>query len=71
MVRLRVDEILKEKNKSVYWLFNNYFPAMGYTNLNNIIKNKTKRIAYTTLDIISDALDVPVADLFEKIPEDE
>ena len=71
MVRLRVDEILKEKKKSVYWLFNNYFPSMGYTNLNNIIKNKTQRIAYTTLDIMSDALDVPVSELLEKIPEEE
>ena len=44
---------------------------MGYTNLNNIIKNKTQRIAYTTLDIMSDALDVPVSELLEKIPEEE
>lgn len=68
MVRLRVKEILVKEKKSVWWLYKNYFPNMGYTNLNNIIKNKTKRISYSTLDIMSIALHVPVSELLEQIP---
>ena len=71
MVRLRVKQILVEQKKSVWWLYKNYFPKMGYTNLNNIIKNKTKRISYSTLDIISEALDVPAKDLLEQVPNPE
>lgn len=71
MVRLRVDEILKKKKKSVYWLYINYFPFMGYTNLNNVIKNKTQRVSYETLEKFSEALDVPVSELLEKIPNKE
>lgn len=71
MVRLRVDEILKKKKKSVYWLYVNYFPSMGYTNLNNVIKNKTQRIGYETLEKFSEALEVPVSELLEKIPNKE
>lgn len=69
MVRLKVDKILKKQGKSVYWLYINYFHSMGYTNLNNIVKNKTQRIGYNTLDILSEALKVPISDLFEKLPE--
>lgn len=71
MVRLRVDEILKKKKKSVYWLYVNYFPSMGYTNLNNVIKNKTKKVSYESLEKFSEALDVPVSELLEKIPNKE
>lgn len=71
MVRLKVDEILKKKKKSVYWLYINYFPSMGYTNLNNVIKNKTQRISYETLEKFSEALDVPISELLEKIPNKE
>ena len=71
MVRLRVDEILKKKKKSVYWLYVNYFPSMGYTNLNNVIKNKTKKVSYESLEKFSEALDVPVSELLEKIHNKE
>lgn len=69
MVLLRVDEILKKQGKTVYWLYVNYFPSMGYTNLNNMIKNKTQRISRQTLDILSEALNVPVGELFKKKKE--
>lgn len=71
MVRLKVDEILKKKKKSVYWLYINYFPSRGYTNLNNVIKNKTQRISYEALEKFSEALDVPISELLEKIPNKE
>ena len=46
MVRLRVKEILKEKNKSKYWLFNklNDIENISYSNFNNLVENKTKSI---------------------------
>lgn len=71
MVRLRVQDILKKRKLSVYWLYTNYFPSMGYTNLNNIIKNKTQKVSYEALEKFSEALDVPISELLEKIPNKE
>ncbi len=63
MLRLRIDQILKEKNKSKYWLFKKLEP-MSYQNFNNIYSNKTSSIKFDTLEKLSKALEVPVGDLF-------
>ena len=44
MLRLRVNEILKQQNKSRYWLNNQM--GMTYTNLRRIIDNETTSIRY-------------------------
>ena len=63
MLRLRIDQILKEKNKSKYWLFKKLEP-MSYQNFNNIYSNKTSSIKFETLEKLSKALEIPVGDLF-------
>ncbi|MDY5641352.1 MAG: helix-turn-helix transcriptional regulator [Lachnospiraceae bacterium] len=68
MVRLRIQEILIEKEKSKYWLCKK-MQGMSYQNLLFIVTNKTNKISFDTLDKLSKALEVPVGDLFEQIEE--
>ena len=51
MLQLNVLNILKEKNKSKYWLFNqlNNIKPISYTNFNNLVTNKTQSIKYSAL----------------------
>ena len=65
MVKLRINEILRKQNKSKYWLWKK-LDGISYQNLNNIIENKTAKISFESLDIISKALSVPVGLLFEQ-----
>lgn len=67
MLRLRIESILKEQGHSKYWLFKQM--DMSYQNLNRIINNQTSSIRFDILERISDLLEVPVGDLFEKIDE--
>ncbi len=66
MLKLRIDQILKERNKSKYWLFKRLEP-MSYQNFNKIYTNSTSSIKFETLEKLSDALEVPVGELFVKI----
>ena len=68
MVQLRIEEILQEQGKSKYWL-NQKMGNMCYRNFNNIINNNTTSIRFETLDRLSKALNVPVGDLFQEIPD--
>lgn len=64
MVKLRVEEILKEQGKTRYWL--NKRMEMHYVSFKNMIENNTTSIRFETLDKLSTLLDVPIGDLFEK-----
>lgn len=68
MIKLNVVEILKQKGKSKYWLFNelNKYDPMSYTNFNNIVENKTKSIKYDNIDKFCKILDCEPNDLFKK-----
>lgn len=68
MLRIRLDEILKEKGQTKYWLFKMLEP-MSYQNFNRIYKNETSSIKFSTLERLSDVLDVSISDLFQKIPD--
>ncbi len=61
-VKLRIDEILKEKQMSKYQL--NLRLQMGYKNLDNIVKGKVTSIRLDTLDKLATALDVTIGELF-------
>ena len=69
MVRLRVLEILKEQGKTRYWL--NKRMEMHYVSFKNMIENNTSSIHFDTLDKLSNILNVPVGDLFEKESPDD
>ena len=65
MYELNVINILKKKNKSKYWLFNqlNNIKPISYTNFNNIVSNKTKSIKYSTLTNLCNILNCTPNDL--------
>jgi len=67
MVRLRVLEILEERNLTKYWLFKRL--EMTYTAYNKLLRNETRSIHFETLDKLSTILDCPVGDLFEKVED--
>ena len=69
MVRviLRVDDILKEKVKTRYWLCKRM--EMHYVSFKKMIENETNSIRFDTLARLSEILDVPVGDLFQKSDE--
>lgn len=67
MVRLRVTELLEERNLSKYWLWKRL--GMSYDNYNKMIKNETHSIRYDIIDSIMKNLDCPLEDLFEVIPD--
>lgn len=68
MVRLRVLDILEEKNLTKYWLWKRL--GMSYDNFNHMIKNETNSIRYEILDSLMHILECPIEDLFE-ITEDK
>lgn len=69
MIRLRVLDILKERNLSKYWLYKQI--DMSYQNFNRMVQNETASIRYETLNKLSNILDCPVGDLFEKLEDKE
>lgn len=69
MVRLRVLDILKERNLTKYWLFKRL--EMTYTAYNKMLTNQTTSIHFETLNKLSDILGCPVGDLFEKIEDND
>ena len=68
MLRLRILDILKEQGHTKYWLYKQM--DMSYQNFNRIVNNETTSIRFDILDKISNFLNVPVGDLFEKIADD-
>lgn len=69
MVRLRVAELLEERNLTKYWLWKRL--GMSYDNYNKMIKNETHSIRYDIIDSMMKILDCPLEDLFEIIEDDE
>ncbi len=64
MVYLRVNELLKEKNKSKYWLIKNM--EGSYQAISRLINNETIAIHFDTIDKICNLLDCEPGDLFKK-----
>ena len=73
MVRLNVKNLLKEKKKTKYWLFNmlNNVGNISYTNFNNLVENKTGSIKYSNIDKLCKILDCTPNYLFEITDEND
>lgn len=73
MVRLNVKNLLKEKKKTKYWLFNmlNNIGTISYTNFNNLVENKTGSIKYSNIEKLCKILDCTPNDLFEITDDNE
>ena len=63
-MHFRIDEILKEKGKTRYWLYMQL--GLSYQNFKNLIENKTKAIKFENLKAICDILECTPNDLFSE-----
>ena len=63
MLKLRVNEILKEQGKTKYWLNKNL--GMSYDNLCKMVNNQTKSISYTNIEAMCMLFGVTPNELFE------
>ena len=61
-VKFRIDEILKEKGKSRYWLYIQL--GLSYQNFKKILENQTTSIKFENLKAICDILECTPNDLF-------
>lgn len=63
MIRFNIEKLLKEKNKSKYWLCQN----MNITsrNLNRVIHGETSSISFKYLEELCKYLDCSLEDLME------
>ena len=62
-MKLRVEEILKEKGKSKYWLYIRL--GLSYQNFNKIVNNETAGIKFKTLESLCDILECTPNDIFK------
>jgi len=64
VMKLRIKEILQQKEKTKYWLYSQL--GLSYQNFNKIINNQTSSIKFDNLKAICDILDCTPNDLFEE-----
>lgn len=63
MVRLRVLELLEERNKTKYWLYKQL--GMSYQNFSKMINNQTKSIQYENIYAMCNIFGITPNELFE------
>ena len=61
-MHFRIDEILKEKGKTRYWLYMQL--GLSYQNFKRILENETGSIKFENLKAICDILECTPNDLF-------
>ena len=61
-MKFRILEILEEKGKTKYWLYNQL--GLSYQNFNRLVSNETKGIKLENLQALCDILDCTPNDLF-------
>lgn len=67
MIYIRVNELLKQKKKSKYWLVKHM--GSGYQAVSNLMNNETSGIYFDTLDKICDILDCEPGDVLVRRKE--
>lgn len=63
MIYLRINEILKEKNKSKYWFIKNM--EGSYQAISHMMNNETTSIRFSTLEKICDVLNCTPGELIK------
>ena len=63
MIRLRALDLLKENNRSKYWLYMQL--GMSYQNFNKMVNNETKSIRYENIETMCRLFDCTPNELFE------
>jgi len=56
MIKLRINEILEERNKSLYWLSQK--SGITYSALHNLANKQPQSVYFSTLEKIMEALDI-------------
>lgn len=64
MVYLKIDEILKEKNKSKYWLVKKL--EGNWKSVSDMIEKQTISIHFDTIDRLCNVLNCTPGELFKK-----
>lgn len=67
MIRINIDKILAEQNKTCFWLAKE--AKLGYNNLKKLTANDTDSIKFENLEVIARTLGVGVADIIEIIED--
>lgn len=62
LIELRALELLKENNKTKYWLYKQL--GMSYQNFNKMINNETKSIRYENIETMCRLFNCTPNDLF-------
>ena len=62
-MKIIIDNVLKEQNKSRYWLANQ--TGITYPNITNLCNNKTSSIKFEMIDKLCNALKCNPNDIFE------
>ena len=63
-MRFRILEILKQKEKTKYWLYIQL--GLSYQNFNNLVNNRTGSIKFENLKALCYILECTPNDLFEE-----
>ncbi len=63
MIYLRINELLKEKNKSKYWFVKNM--GQGYQSLSKLMNNETISVRFETLEKICKLLECEPGDIIK------
>jgi len=61
MLKITIDEVLKEKGKTKYWLIKE--TELNFHTVTNLVKNKTTAINFETLEKICKALECTPNDI--------
>lgn len=69
MVRLRLKELLKERNVTLYWLAEQ--PGLKYPTLRKIVREETKGVDFNTLNLICMHLKCKLSELIVRDEESE
>ncbi len=67
MIRLRVLDILEERNLTKYWLDKKM--ELSYQNLNKMLNNETQSIRFENIEKLCRALECSPNDIFEITPD--
>ncbi len=63
MIKVKIDEILEQQGKSLYWLAQ--ATELTYPTIHKLVGGNTKSISFDTLERICKALEVDISDILE------
>jgi DNA-binding Xre family transcriptional regulator len=62
-MKINIEQVLKNQNKTMYWLSKE--TGIAYPTIHNIVKGKTEKIEFGTMEKIAKALDASLDEIFK------